>query len=92
VVKAPGWCGRHSLFTAARAKIINVVILECKSSGEVVVAVPVNEVVNFVNEYSRLVLEIEGEATTEGPAGPGNGGAGHLMPDTRLLSHPAVGS
>ena len=28
--------------------------------------VPVNEIIKFVNEYSQLVLEIEGEATTEG--------------------------
>jgi hypothetical protein len=28
--------------------------------------IPVNEIVKFVNEHSQLVLEIEGEATTEG--------------------------
>lgn len=28
--------------------------------------IPVNEMVKFVNEHSQLVLEIEGEATTEG--------------------------
>jgi hypothetical protein len=28
--------------------------------------IPVNEIIKFVNEYSQLVLEIEGEATTEG--------------------------
>jgi hypothetical protein len=31
-----------------------------------VVAIPVNEIIKFVNEHSQLVLEIEGEATTEG--------------------------
>jgi ricin-type beta-trefoil lectin protein len=30
------------------------------------VTIPVNEVIKFVNEHSQLVLEIEGEATTEG--------------------------
>jgi hypothetical protein len=30
------------------------------------VAIPVNEILKFVNENSRLVLEVEGEATTEG--------------------------
>jgi hypothetical protein len=29
-------------------------------------SVPVNEIVKIVNEYSQLVLEVEGEATTEG--------------------------
>jgi Ricin-type beta-trefoil lectin domain-like len=47
-------------------KWLAVVISAYKSSGEVVVAIPVNEVVKFANEYSLLVLEIEGEATTEG--------------------------
>jgi Ricin-type beta-trefoil lectin domain-like len=30
------------------------------------VTIPVNEIMKFVNEHSQLVLEIEGEATTEG--------------------------
>jgi hypothetical protein len=30
------------------------------------VTIPVNEIMKFVNEYSQLVLEIEGESTTEG--------------------------
>jgi hypothetical protein len=30
------------------------------------VTIPVNEIIKFVNEHSQLVLEIEGEATTEG--------------------------
>jgi alpha-tubulin suppressor-like RCC1 family protein len=30
------------------------------------VAIPVNEIIKFVNEYSQLVLEIEGEAIAEG--------------------------
>jgi hypothetical protein len=30
------------------------------------VTIPVNEIIKFVNEYSQLVLEIKGEATTEG--------------------------
>jgi hypothetical protein len=33
---------------------------------ETVVTIPVNEIIKFVNEHSQLVLEIEGEATTEG--------------------------
>jgi hypothetical protein len=33
---------------------------------EIIVTIPVNEIVKFVNEYSQLVLEVEGEATTEG--------------------------
>jgi Ricin-type beta-trefoil lectin domain-like len=34
--------------------------------GEAVVAIPTNAVVKFVNKHSGLVLEVEGEATTEG--------------------------
>jgi Ricin-type beta-trefoil lectin domain-like len=30
------------------------------------VTIPVNEIMKFVNEHSQLVLEIEGESTTEG--------------------------
>jgi hypothetical protein len=36
------------------------------SQEEIVVTIPVDEIIKIVNEYSQLVLEIEGEATTEG--------------------------
>jgi hypothetical protein len=33
---------------------------------EVVVTIPVNDIIKIINEHSQLALEVEGEATTEG--------------------------
>jgi hypothetical protein len=40
--------------------------VEVKQGREIGVIIPTNEIVKLVNEHSGLVLEIEGEATTEG--------------------------